>query len=67
MTAPTTSLRRRNPGGSLLTRIDGWLPPVPRVHSLMWMPPPASAMAARVVASPVGSFDGAGRCEDCAS
>lgn len=26
------------PGGRLPTRADGWLPPVARVDSLMWVP-----------------------------
>lgn len=28
------------PGGRLPTRADGWLPPVARVDSLMWVPRP---------------------------
>jgi hypothetical protein len=32
--------RRRGSGGRLPTRADGWLPPVARVDSLMWVPVP---------------------------
>lgn len=58
MTTPTIPAARP-------TRVDGWLPRVPNVHSLMWMPPPPSFAVLRIPPLPVVPLDGPQRCNSC--